>query len=196
MNRKSIIFLIILQAILWVACIHKEQPNSAKPQGYFRLEIPKPEYQKWDSLLPFSFDYSKHAVFSIEKNENKIYWLDLNYPQFNASLKMSFLPVENNLRKLVVNEEKMLMFHVESRKADDIQYSDINDFEGKVYGQMYELIGKGAATPLKFWVTDSTRYFVSATLYFNFTPNNDSLQPVINYLKTDILHMIETWKWK
>jgi gliding motility-associated lipoprotein GldD len=194
--KKIIILIIILQAILAVACIHKEQPSSAKPKGYFRIETPKPEYQKWDSLLPFSFEYSKYAQFSFEEKEPKIYWMDLRYPQYNVSLKMSIFPLKDSLRKLIVNEEKMLMFHVESRKADDILYSDINDTKEKVYGQMYELVGKGAATPLKFWITDSTRYFVSASLYFNFPPNNDSLQPVINYLKTDVLHLIETWKWK
>lgn len=109
---------------------------------------------------------------------------------------MTLIPVKNNLRELIVNEEKMLMFHVENRKADDIIYSNVNDEKSRVYGQLYEIMGKGAATPLKFWLTDSTHYYVRATLYFNFTPNNDSLEPVIKYLKNDLLHLIDTWNWK
>ena len=196
MKSRITIFLILIQAILMVACVEKEAPNSAKPKGYFRISTPEPSYQKWDSVLPFTFEYSKFAQFSIPKNENNKYWMDLYYPQYNASLKMTLVPLKNNLRELVVNEEKMLMFHVESRKADDIQYSLIQDNNAKLYGQIYELVGKGAATPLEFWVTDSAKYYVRATLYFNFAPNNDSLEPVIKYLKTDVLHMIDTWNWK
>lgn len=196
MKLKTITSLILIQAILMVACVEKEAPNSAKPKGYFRIATPPPTYQKWDSVLPFTFEYSKFATFSIPKNDGKKYWMDLYYPQYNASLKMTLMPLENNLRELVVNEEKMLMFHVESRKADDIQYSVIQDNNAKLYGQIYELVGKGAATPLEFWVTDSAKYYVRATLYFNFAPNNDSLEPVIKYLKTDVLHMIDTWNWK
>ena len=196
MKSKIIITLFLLQAILMVACVEKEAPNSAKPKGYFRIATPSATYQKWDSILPFTFEYSKIAQFSIPKNEQSKFWMDLYYPSYNASLKMTLVPIKNNLRELVVNEEKMLMFHVESRKADDIQYSLIQDPNAKLFGQIYEIEGKGAATPLKFWVTDSVRYYVRATLYFNFAPNNDSLEPVIKYLKSDILHMIDSWKWK
>lgn len=196
MKSKAIIFLLLTQAIFLGACLEKEAPNSAKPKGYFRIATPPATYQKWDSVLPFTFEYSTNARFMILKNENKKYWMDLIYPQYNASLKMTLVPLKNNLRELVVNEEKMLMFHVESRKADDIQYSLIQDQNARLFGQVYELVGKGAATPLEFWVTDSVNYYVRATLYFNFAPNNDSLEPVIKYLKTDVLHMIDTWNWK
>ncbi|HPE40701.1 MAG TPA: hypothetical protein PLI77_06390 [Bacteroidales bacterium] len=196
MKKLVIITLISIQAIIMSACIDKELPNTPKPKGYFRIETPKATYQKWDSVLPFTFEYSHFAQFSIPKKEQNIYWMDLFYPQYNASLKMTLIPVKNNLRELIVNEEKMLMFHVENRKADDIIYSLVNDDQSKVYGQMFEIIGKGAATPLKFWLTDSANYYVRATLYFNFSPNNDSLEPVIKYLKNDLIHLIDTWSWK
>lgn len=196
MKKLVIITLVSLQAFIMIACIDKEPPNTPKPKGYFRIETPKATYQKWDSVLPFTFEYSRFAQFSIPKKEQNIYWMDLFYPQYNASLMMTLIPVKNNLRELIVNEEKMLMFHVENRKADDIIYSNVNDEKSRVYGQLYEIMGKGAATPLKFWLTDSTHYYVRATLYFNFTPNNDSLEPVIKYLKNDLLHLIDTWNWK
>jgi len=52
------------------------------------------------------------------------------------------------------------------------------------------------ATPLQFYLTDSTRNFVRGSLYFNFIPNNDSMRPVINYLKEDVKHIISTFEWK
>ncbi len=196
MNFKLLYIIIIIQALLGVACIHKEEPNSAKPQGYFRIATPEPDYKVWDSILPFTFQYNKMAQFTIVKKVENNYWMDLYYPQYNASLKMTMISLKNDLREHVVNEEKMLMFHVEKRKADDIQYSIINDSKEKIYGQLYEIVGKEAATPLKFWISDSSNYYVRATLYFNFVPNNDSLEPVIKYLKSDVLKMIDTWKWE
>jgi len=35
-----------------------------------------------------------------------------------------------------------------------------------------------------------------SSLYFDFTPNNDSLQPVIQYLREDMMQMINTFEWK
>jgi gliding motility-associated lipoprotein GldD len=53
-----------------------------------------------------------------------------------------------------------------------------------------------AASPFQFYLTDSTKNFVRGALYFNTVPNNDSLAPVIDFLKQDIIHMIETFRWK
>ena len=100
----------------------------------------------------------------------------------------------DSLRKLMVSEDKMVKFHYQ--KADDVQYSMIRDPESRMWGQTYEIYGKDVATPLQFWITDSVNRFVRAALYFDGTPNNDSLQPVIQYLKEDAMHLINTFAWK
>ena len=56
--------------------------------------------------------------------------------------------------------------------------------------------GVEAASPFQFYLTDSVDHFVRGALYFNVVPNNDSLAPVIDYLKDDMRHMIETFEWK
>ena len=100
----------------------------------------------------------------------------------------------DSLRKLIYSEEKMVKFHYQ--KADDVEYSVVKDPDAKLWGQIYDIKGKEVATPFQFWVTDSAQYFLRATLYFNFTPNNDSLQPVIEYLRNDAMHFINTFEWK
>jgi gliding motility-associated lipoprotein GldD len=166
-----------------------------KPKGYFRLATPVAEYQHWDSVLPFSFDYSKHATLYFERQKDNVYWIDIYYPTLSAMFKMTYYPVKKNLHNLMWGEEEQVMFHVDRMMADDIQISTVNDPSAKVYGKLYELEGKNVATPFKFWLTDSARYFVKGTLYFDFAPNNDSLSPVINYLKKDALYMVESWQW-
>jgi len=108
---------------------------------------------------------------------------------------MTYFPVKNNLHNLMWYEEEQVMFHVERMMTDDIQFSTVNDPKARVFGRLYELEGEKVATPFKFWLTDSTHHFVKGTLYFDFTPNNDSLAPVINYLKNDALFMVESWQW-
>jgi len=177
-------------------CIQKPEIPVPKPKGYFRLTTPVAAYQKWDSVFPFTFKYSESANLNFKKVENDIYWIDIQYPSLSAVFKMSFVPIKNNLHSLMWNEEEQVMFHVERRMTDDIQYSSVSDPDAKVYGRLYELEGKNVATPFKFWLTDSTHYFVKGVLYFDFAPNNDSLAPVIDFMKKDALYMIESWQWK
>jgi gliding motility-associated lipoprotein GldD len=81
-------------------------------------------------------------------------------------------------------------------KASGIKQIVIKDNARKVYGLVYEINGLGTASPYQFYLTDSTRHFLRGALYFDVIPNNDSLAPVITYVKTDIQHLIETLRWK
>ena len=88
----------------------------------------------------------------------------------------------------------MLTKHLQ--KASGIRDSLIINDEHKVYGMLIEMDGSTVATPLQFYLTDSTHNFVRGALYFNFLPNNDSMQPVINYIRQDIDQIIRTFEWK
>ena len=152
-------------ALLAVSCVKKGDHNSAKPKGYFRIEIPEPQYKIFDSVIPFQFEKNELAKLKISKKEQDNMWIDIDYPLLNATFKMTSIKFHNNLRDLMYNEDKMLMFHVENRKADDIQYSVIEDSEAGLYGYIYDIEGIGAATPLRFWVTDSTSLCQRITLF-------------------------------
>jgi gliding motility-associated lipoprotein GldD len=160
------------------------------------LTTPKPAYQHWDSVLPFVFDYSKHASLDFQNKERNLFWVDIYYPSLSAMFKMTCFQVKNNLNNYIREEEELVMFHVDRRMVDDIQYSTVNDPIARVFGRLYELEGKHVATPFKFWLTDSSQYFVKGTLFFDFAPNNDSLAPIIDYLKRDALFMVESWQWR
>jgi len=81
-------------------------------------------------------------------------------------------------------------------KASGIHDSLILDRERKLYGLVYQIDGMGAASPCQFFITDSTTHFVRGALYFDVVPNNDSLAPVINFLKKDIEHLLASFHWK
>ena len=185
-----------LCTLLLFSCGRKEEYYTPKPKGYFRIDLPEHQYQLWDSIFPFGFEYSQWANCSYEKKEGQVYWIDIHYPTLNASFNMTCLPLKNDLRELAANEERMVNMHIEYGKVDDIEYYFIEDPQNRVYGRIYDIIGKEVASPMQFWVTDSAHYYIRASLYFNFSPNNDSLQPVIQFLREDAMHLINSLNWK
>ena len=205
---SSVIVLLCACAAL-VSCKPKALPEP-KPMGYFRIDLPEHRYRLLDttlqlkdsgtdvglSSLPFRFEQSVFANTTIEPQEDNIVWATVRYPDLKASLRFTCFTVKNadSLRNLMIREDKMVKFHYQ--KADDVQYSVIRDPEAHIWGQSYEIFGKEVATPFQFWLTDSVNRFVRASLYFDGTPNNDSLQPVIQYLKEDAMHLINTFAWK
>jgi gliding motility-associated lipoprotein GldD len=66
--------------------------------------------------------------------------------------------------------------------------------ENKVFGTFFELQGD-VASPFQFYLTDSTSKFISGVVYFNVRPNYDSLKPSLDYLKVDLLKMVNSFKW-
>lgn len=182
--------------LLLMVCSCRRQAETPKPVAYFRIDLPEHSYRQVDTTLPFVFEQSNAAQLSIRPQQNGSYWVDIDYPALNATFKLTYLtmPRADSLRNKIIYEEKMVKFHYQ--KADDVEYSVIRDPESQLWGQIYDIAGKDVATPLMFWMTDSTHQFLRATLYFNFTPNNDSLEPVIQYLRDDALHFVNTFKWK
>jgi gliding motility-associated lipoprotein GldD len=186
---------ILLACAAMVSCKPKALPEP-KPMGYFRIDLPEHKYRLMDTAMPFQYEQSVFANTTIEPQKDNSLWMNITYPDLGASFRFTCFTVKNadSLRKLMISEDKMVKFHYQ--KADDVQFSIINDPEARIWGQTYEIFGKEVATPFQFWLTDSAHNFVRATLYFDGTPNNDSLQPVIQYLKEDAMHLINTFAWK
>lgn len=179
-----------------ISCFQGKESLEPKPLGYFRIDLPAHQYRMQDTLLPFTFEQSCFSNLIIKSQPHGVCWVNVDYPQLNATIRFTYLPIKNadSLRKLIVEEEKMVKFHYQ--KADNVEFSIIRDEEARVWGQTYDIEGKEVATPFQFWMTDSAHHFLRATIYFNFAPNNDSLQPVISYLREDAMHLIGTFNWR
>ena len=79
-------------------------------------------------------------------------------------------------------------------KADDILESNFINYNKKVYGSLYDIKGN-VATSVNFHITDSTSKFLRGALYFYAKPNKDSLAPAINFVRKDIVKLIENFSW-
>ena len=106
---------------------------------------------------------------------------------------MTYRPVENNLKELLLEAEKLTFNH--TIKADGISSAPYINENKKVYGSIFEVTGN-AASPIQFHVTDSSRHFITGAVYFNVQPNYDSIKPAIAYMQQDIIRMIESMEWK
>lgn len=167
-----------------------------RPHGYLRIDLPLRAYQTFDSTFPYQFEYSTAARLRFdEANQQNPYWMNIDYPAYRASVYLSYKSLSNiSLYDLQKDAHEMVFKH--APKAVGIKESTIDMPDRNVYGLAYAIEGRDVASPFQFWVTDSTQSFLRGALYFNVTPNNDSLQPVIDYIVADIDHLVETLRWR
>ncbi len=121
-------------------------------------------------------------------------WFNIEYPQFKAKFHYSYKPINSNLQHFLEESRTLTNKHIS--KATNIDETLILRDEDRVFGMLYSIEGSQAASPLQLYLTDSTDHFLRGALYFHVSPNNDSLAPVIELLREDVLHLIETFKWQ
>jgi gliding motility-associated lipoprotein GldD len=192
----KIIKLVFAAVLLATAC---NSPYTPKRRGYFRIDFPKHEYQAFDRAgFPYTFEYPVYAnviqdtTFFEDRPENP-YWININFPQFNGRIYISYKDIgRNDLTKLVNDAYNMTYKH--TTKATGIEDSVMYTPNG-VSGVFFN-VGGNAATSKQFFVTDSVKHFLRGALYFDASPNEDSLGIVNDFLQADMDHLINTFRWK
>ena len=184
---------------LLIACVFTQlyscgKPSVPRPYGYFRVDLPPHAYRKIDTLnLPYRFELSNSAVLVSRETKADKYWIDVYYPSLNAGIYCSYKSVNGNLIDLVEDTRKIVYKH--SVKADGIGEKVYDHKENNVHGILYELRGNTASN-VQFILTDSVKHFFRGALYFNNVPNKDSIAPMSEYIREDIMHLMESFEWK
>ena len=194
---KGLVLIHLLMGMLVLLDGCEEPIYTPKPKGYFRIELPEKAYQTYSSDCPYSFEYPVYA--KVEK-QNRFFdedvsdscWLDVLLPELTGEIHLSYKPVNSNLEKLIEDAHQMAYKH--TIKADYIDESFIQTSNG-MGGILYEL-GGNSASNIQFYLTDSTEHFLRGSLYFGAHPNQDSLAPVIQFVRADMIHLIETLRWQ
>lgn len=184
---KKIIFLATVSLLLML-CSCKDEVLP-KPAGFLRLDYPEAKYVNFQNPCPFAFEMNETAVIKGEKECG----FAITYPKMKATIYLTYKPVNNNIDKLLRDAQKLTYEHV--IKADDILEQPYLNPENKVYGMFYQVNGN-AATNSQFYVTDSTKHFITGSVYFYAKPNFDSIMPAASYIKNDMQRLMETLKWK
>lgn len=188
--------LAFIVVIAWAACNSDYTPRQ---KGYFRIDFPKHEYTTFDRPgYPYTFEYPVYAVvnkdtsFFSDETEND-YWINIEFPHFNGRMYISYKEVgKTDFQKLVNDAFQMTYKH--TSKASEISDSLMRTPMG-LTGMFFQ-VGGNAATARQFYVTDSVKHFLRGALYFDATPNEDSLAVVNDFLQEDMKHLINTLRWK
>lgn len=186
--------------ILWCGCLFFiifctscTETQTPKPKGYFRIDLPEKKYALYQpDNCPFEFELPRYAV-SVNYRDSLAQpcWKYIRYPQFNAEIFLSYKSVNKNLE--VYLEDARTLAYKHTVKADAIDETLVTTKNG-VSGMIYD-IGGNAASSVQFYATDSTKHFLRGALYFNVAPQPDSLAPVIEFLREDVVRLISTLKF-
>ncbi len=198
MNNINIKAFYFLLGIILLSSCRPDIPVP-KPRGYFRIDMPEKAYQEFDSTgFPYSFSYPVYGKITqdeeLVKRENSPYWININFPDFNASVYLSYKEITPEEPFAQLMEESYRLTYAHDIRADYIRSPDFITSKG-VMGIYYN-VGGNAASTYQFLLTDTVKNFVRGSLYFEVTPNVDSLKPSLEFLKKDIDHLIETFEFK
>jgi gliding motility-associated lipoprotein GldD len=184
---------VFLLSVGWTACTQDYQP---KPKGYNRLILPSAEYRITPDSLPYQFEYSKHARLLRDSSMlRERHWVEIYYPDLKANIHITYKRIGNNdqLLKEFMNDA----YHLTAKhqiKAYAIDEMISKTPSGKT-AVIAEIDGE-VPSQFQFTITDSTKNFLRGALYFNTRVQNDSLKPAIEYMKKEVMHLINTVEWK
>lgn len=170
---------------------------SPKPRGFHRIVFPEKEYITSNIPgCPFYFEIPSYSKLSDDESNNAgSCWKNLDFPQFNARLHLSYskITVTSPIEQLAEDARTFAFKH--TSKATSIDQKKIYDAANKVFGLEYNISGNTASN-YQFYVTDSSINYVRGALYFYEKPHLDSIQPVLEFLKSDVQHLIKSVRWK
>lgn len=195
-------FLWVVTAIAFSLCIMFLACNSGytpKPKGYYSIPFPEKKYQVFNQEgYPYSFEFPvyaqvvKDSTFFGETTENP-WWININFPQFSGRIYVSYKAIGKNKFDTLVKQSFDLTGKHTS-KAYSIEDTAIATANG-VHGVFFT-VGGDVATASQFFLSDSTKHFLRGALYFDATPNADSLGIVNSFLLEDMRHLVNTFKWR
>jgi len=193
LNYIRLLFSIIVLG-LFVSCDDEEEVYSPKPKGYCRINFPEKQFRMFDTACPYKFEIPVYAQINFDKHKNaEPCWYNIDYPQFRATIHLSYKTVNKNINNYIEDSHNFAKRH--QIKATGLEETVILRDSAKVYGLLFDIEGNTASS-LQFYLTDSTQHFLRGALYFNSVPNIDSLKIVIDFIREDVLRLINTTSWK
>ena len=194
MKNQLVIFVLIV--LMVSGCNSDYVP---KPRGYYKIEFPRHEYRVFDQPgYPYKFEYPvyanvvKDSTFFEDEPEND-FWINIEFPAFHGKFYISYKEIgQTTFDRLKEDAYKMTYKH--TVKASSIRDSVLLTPNG--ISGVFFYVGGNAATARQFFLTDSVKRFLRGALYFDTTPNDDSLSIVNNFLEQDMRHLINTFQWK
>ena len=178
-------------ASLVLVCFACETNWLPKPPGYNRIDLPRHEYNRLEEGYPYQFDFSTQSQVEADSfNLSEKEWINLNYKKLGAKVHLTYKKIDQNTNFKALSNDAFNLTAKHQIKAygiEEVVLLTPNGYSAVVA----ELTGE-VPTQFQFFVTDSTSHFLRGALYFNTALKNDSLAPIIEYIKIDLAHLINT----
>jgi len=196
-NRYSFL---LISFVLTTAC-NNEEVYTPKKYGQMRIELSgEKNYQPANQFCYVKMELPGYAQVEEKPAPSGSCFADIKIARHKATINLTHkkLSFQNghsldSLTRYLEDSRDFLNKHL--IKADDFSDTLIFNKERKVYAQVFNLTGN-VASPLQFVVTDSLNNFLRGSLDFFAKPNYDPIRPVLQFIREDVYHMIETLEWQ
>ena len=136
-------------------------------------------------------DFSTHSRVEADSfNLGEKEWINLNYKEFGAKVHLTYKKIDQSTDFKTLSNDAFNLTAKHQIKAYGIEEAILLTPNGYV-AVVAELSGE-VPTQFQFFVTDSTSNFLRGAVYFNSALKNDSLAPIIEYIKLDMAHLINS----
>jgi len=188
------VFVRALFFLLFTLLVYSCNDYAPKPIGYNRIDQIDYSYKTLDARY-FQFQISDQAyIDTLRAPDNAAVWFNIVYPTYRARIHCSYFHVTKQSVKEALDDSYQLAFS-HSIKANGINQILYKNDENRTYGIMYAIEGN-VATPIQFFLTDSISNFFRASFYYDTKVKSDSVSPITDFVRDDIIRLIETFKWK
>lgn len=192
-------FILILLIFIFAISACESNYTVDKRRGYYKIDFPEKKYQQFnDAGYPYQFEYPVYAKvlkdtsFFGNAPENP-WWVNIDFPQFSARVFLSYKEIGKNKFDSLISDAFVMSYKQHATKASSIEALPIKT-PNQIEGIYFSLKGN-TATANQFFLTDSVKHFLRGALYFDATPNEDSLIVVNEFLKKDLQHLINSLQW-
>lgn len=162
------------------------------------MYLPEKVYNTFDSAQ-CSYSFEKPVYSLMQKDpaytDANPCWYNLFFPDFNATLHISYHEFENDKEFDSLYEDTRRLVYKHIVRADDIEELEIESKNDSLSGLVFQLKGN-TATNFNFFLTDNNYRYFRGALYFNSKTEPDSIAPAYQFLKEDMLYLIKSFKWK
>ncbi|MBS1938055.1 MAG: hypothetical protein JST98_12630 [Bacteroidetes bacterium] len=185
----------MLLAALAAGCANEPVP---RPRGYFRIDLPPDSAAAAQAPCPFSAEIPRYAHWvmggaSGAADSGAACRADLLFPGQRAALHLTWRRIQGDLPELVRDAYEFKEKH--EVVATRIRNEEVERDSSRVFGTLF-LVEGNVASPVVFFLTDSTANFLYGALYFDVRPNADSLAPVTDRIRSDIRRLAHTLRWE
>lgn len=181
-------------SIFLFGCMACSEPMP-KPRGLFRIDLPRPSYTYFTTKeIPYTFEVSQLVTVEMPPVQTPENWINITYPAINVKIYCSYK--KTTPEQILISEKECRELIGRSIKQNQaITEQAYENPKCQVYGTLFQIDGD-SPSPIQFILTDSVSHFFRGAMYYQNRVDADSVAPITDYLRNDIIKLIESFDWK